>query len=88
MFSSDEDGGNMNEFLRLDGKTIHILNTGQSTFIGRHVGNNDNGSFLQNVAIGDSSMFHNISGQRNVGIGFGTFRFGTGGSENTPVGYN
>jgi len=61
---------------------IEMFNTGNSVFIGKGAGKNDDLSSRQNVFIGDSAGFANTSGNNNVSIGYAALR------NNTSLKYN
>ncbi|NNF36062.1 MAG: tail fiber domain-containing protein [Saprospiraceae bacterium] len=88
--SSNPDGSNFKEFLRLDGRTIGVYNTGGSVFIGEGTGIADDGSFNYCVGIGSYALNNNQTNHDNVAIGsFSLYSIGSGstsGSENTAVG--
>lgn len=75
-----------NEFLRLDGKTLGIYNTGGSVFIGESAGSIDDISANNNVAVGRFSMLNNISGSFNVAAGSESLQANTSGNANVAVG--
>ena len=63
------------------------MNTGYSIWIGDHAGANDDLTFNRNVAIGDSAMALNTSGQFNTSLGHTSLSSNTTGSHNTATGF-
>ena len=70
----------------LDGKTIAVLNTGASVFLGTGAGSNDNETFNRNVAVGDSAMHNSTNGARNVAIGQRSMFNNLDGHSNVAIG--
>ena len=75
------------EYMRLDSGRIEILNTGGSVFIGEGAGANDDYTDNQNVFIGDSSGYSNITGWNNIFQGYQSGYFNIGGNNNVFQGY-
>ena len=88
--SADEDiirfDMNGTEFMRLDSGRIEIRNTGNSIFIGKDAGSNDDYSDNQNIFIGDQAGYENTSGGTNVFIGSNAGYTNTTSGSNTFVG--
>ena len=57
------------EHFVMDGPRLEVLNSGQSVLIGQGAGANDDLNNNQNIAIGDSALSLNASGDHNVAIG-------------------
>ena len=81
-------GTSFSEFLRLDGKTIGVYNTGGSVFLGQEAGKSDDETNRYNTGIGHFSLNENVSGVSNVGVGSSTLRHNIGGYDNVAVGRN
>ena len=87
--SSDEDiirfdlGGT--EFMRLDNGRIEVLNTGNSVFIGKEAGENDDFSTNKNAFIGHQSGYSNTSGEENTFLGNKSGYSNTTGEKNTFI---
>ncbi len=101
--SSDEDiirfDLNGTEFMRLDNGRIEILNTGQSVFIGKNAGKNDNLVGNSSTFVGHQAGEANTSGIENVFLGaytgeqnmigdLNTFIGAKAGNKNTTGNYN
>ncbi|GLR17657.1 tail fiber domain-containing protein [Portibacter lacus] len=63
------DFSNISAFLSLDGKTIEVLNTGSSVFLGEGAGSNDDGNSRNNTSVGHFSLHNNVDGNNNTAIG-------------------
>ena len=78
---------NFTPYLKISNKSIGIHNTGQSIFIGKNTGLNDDLSDNKNVGIGTNSLKSNTSGYENVGIGFESLEQNVSGFGNTGIGF-
>jgi trimeric autotransporter adhesin len=76
------------EHFVMDGPRIKIRNSGRSIFIGDGVGENSNLGNHLNVAVGDSSLYSLVNGQRNTAIGARALHFSGNGFDNTAIGTN
>ncbi|QNL22111.1 tail fiber domain-containing protein [Hyphobacterium sp. CCMP332] len=65
---------------------LEFLNTGGSIFIGQGAGANDDLTLKNNVFVGASAGFSNVSGGFNVGIGGSALSNNVSGSQNTAIG--
>lgn len=86
--TANSGGGGYSEFLRLDGKTLGIYNTGRSVFVGEEAGESDDELNRYNTGIGYFSLNQNISGVSNVAVGASTLRHNVGGYDNVAMGRN
>jgi len=78
----------VNEYFRMTGPKLYVMNSGQSVFIGENAGAVDDLSTNRNVFVGYNAGAANTTGQNNVYVGHSS---GTGniiGSFNVAVGYN
>ncbi|MEZ4722258.1 MAG: phage tail protein [Flavobacteriales bacterium] len=77
-----------NENYVMDGRRLHVLNTGSSVYIGLNAGNNDNAGSNANVAVGERALETNSStGTQNVAVGYYALRNNASGYQNIAVGY-
>ncbi|MCP4090687.1 MAG: hypothetical protein GY746_13010, partial [Gammaproteobacteria bacterium] len=76
------------EFFRMDSGRLEVVNTGLSVFIGDGAGANDDFSDNKNVAIGDSALFNNTTGDGNVANGYRALYSNTRGYYNVASGFN
>ncbi|MDX1408523.1 MAG: hypothetical protein R3330_10330, partial [Saprospiraceae bacterium] len=72
--------------LTLDGKTIGVMSTGASVFLGAGAGASDNETFNRNVAVGDSAMYNSVNGARNSAIGQRSMYNNIDGHSNVAIG--
>ena len=72
---------------RIDGDRLEFVNTGNSVFIGEGAGATDDFSDNQNVAVGGSALYSNVSGYQNVANGYKSLYSNTAGYYNTACGY-
>lgn len=72
----------------MTGNRIEPSNTGESIFIGKDAGKEDDLSLNSNVFIGDYAGQDNTSGFWNVGIGTAALIFNTDGSKSVAIGFN
>ncbi|NCO05386.1 MAG: hypothetical protein GW939_04565, partial [Candidatus Magasanikbacteria bacterium] len=73
------------------GGHIWQTNTGQSVFLGKGAGQNDDLSDNRNTFVGDSAGYSNVTGFENIFLGCGAGRFNTGDFNNfvgSGAGYN
>lgn len=69
-----------NQIALLDDKHFGLEAPGQSLFIGKDAGLNDDGSANKNIAIGNSALHSNVSGELNTAIGYHAGYTSTGNS--------
>lgn len=74
------------EYFKMANGRLEVLNTGESIFIGRGSGVNDDLTGNQNVFIGDSTGNNNISGSYNIALGYGALYSNTNGNSNIAIG--
>ncbi|NQV52153.1 MAG: hypothetical protein HQ500_03175, partial [Flavobacteriales bacterium] len=70
----------------MDGRRLHVTNTGNSVYIGLNAGDADNSGSKQNVAIGDRALESSSTGNSIVAIGRHSQRNATGGYGNVSIG--
>ena len=73
--------------LKVDG-TLDLNSTGNSMFIGRAAGINDDGTVNENVGVGFNALYFNTSGAKNSAVGFQALFRTTTGSQNEANGYH
>jgi len=79
---------NDSERMRLDTSgSLTFSSTGNSLFIGKGVGANDDLTDNYNVFVGDSAGHMNTTGEFNIAYGHGTLYSNTSGFDNTANGY-
>ncbi len=76
------------EFFRMDSGRIEVENTGISVFIGNGAGANDDFTDNKNVAVGDSALYSNTTGDDNVATGYKALYSNTTGGMNVAYGFN
>ncbi len=69
-----------------DGQTLHLLNTGESVFIGENAGAADDLSANQNTFLGYRAGEDNVTGSQNVAIGNQAMRENQSGGINIAIG--
>ncbi|GAB5417531.1 MAG: hypothetical protein Crog4KO_08030 [Crocinitomicaceae bacterium] len=74
------------EHFRMDNGRLEVLGNGNSVFIGRNAGMNDNQSTNRNVFIGDNTGQTNTNGSENVMIGYRAGRNNVTGNRNVYLG--
>jgi hypothetical protein len=84
---ADPDEGNYKRFLRFNGKSIGVYNTGGSVYIGENAGLNYDLTGNVNVGIGTAALKQNVEGFANVAIGVRAMENNTTGDLNVAVGY-
>ncbi len=88
--TTDEDTIRFNvkgtEVMKHDGKTLHIVNSGESVFIGEDAGMSDDLSNNQNTFIGYRSGEDITTGTQNVAVGNQALRDNITGSTNIAIG--
>lgn len=77
---------NGTEVMRHDGQTLHIINSGQSVFIGENAGVADNLSGNKNTFIGSLSGQANVTGSQNVAVGHQALKDNIVGANNVAIG--
>ncbi|MDX1479709.1 MAG: hypothetical protein R3301_18480, partial [Saprospiraceae bacterium] len=74
------------EYFRMDNGRIHVLNTGNSVFLGDSAGISDDLDANKNVFIGHAAGQNSETGFLNVGIGHNSFYNNTTGGRNVATG--
>ena len=77
-----------NEYFRMNGPRLYVMNSGNSVFVGEDAGRNDDLSANLNVAIGYEAMKAVNTGSQNVAIGYRALLNETTGSTSVAVGAN
>ena len=75
------------EHFVMHGPVLEIENSGNSVFIGKGAGINDDLGDNENVAVGNTALHLNTSGNKNTAVGYRALHINTG-HENTAVGNN
>lgn len=74
------------EVMKHDGQTLHMLNNGESVFIGEDAGKSDDLTGNQNTVIGYRAAEDLTTGTQNVSIGNQALRDNVSGSTNIAIG--
>ena len=74
------------EYLNMSGGRLNVTNTGESTFLGKGAGENDDLSSNRNVAIGHDALKTTTTGWDNTAIGHEALRDNVDGYSNTAAG--
>ena len=90
--SADEDSIRFtvlgNEIAILDHKTFHLNALGNSVFMGKDAGKNDDGSDNNSVGIGYESLKNESLGWNNTAVGYKSLSLNDAGDNNTAIGVN
>ena len=74
------------ETFRMENGRLEVLGNGNSVFIGRNAGDNDDQSSNRNVFIGDNTGRYTTTGNLNVALGSNALEENTTGSQNVVLG--
>ncbi|MDF1497120.1 MAG: hypothetical protein P1P90_03590 [Patescibacteria group bacterium] len=76
------------EYFTMQGPRISVLNSGSSVFLGQNAGRVDNLSNRQNVYVGNSAGYNNVTGLYNVSVGYEALYSHANPNNTTAIGYH